>query len=168
MRHSRGRGRRGGQGGRGVERNVPKLPFKLRQELNADNAAPKHQKGSGSMFAVSRRKEERKRARHGGRGRGSAPPGGRHSKDFKHFSSRPEEVTTHSRLKPACLPAHPIWAWPRLDMNLGAFQNEGTRSRVGSKRPAERRVEAPVGRKKTKFGELLGHAGPQVSSSWQP
>ena len=99
MRHSRGRGRRGG---RGNDKNSPKLPFKLRQELNADHAAPKRPKGSGSMFAVSRRKEERKNARHNGRGRGSATPGGRHSTDFKHFSSRPEEVVTHSwaRLSP--------------------------------------------------------------------
>ena len=47
------------------------------------------------MFAVSRRKEVRKRARHGGRGRGSAASGGRHNKEFKHFSSRPEEVLIH-------------------------------------------------------------------------
>lgn len=92
MRHSRGRGR---GGGREQGRNAPKLPFKLRQELGAGDAAPKAHKGSGSMFGVSRRKEERKAARHRGRGRGSAAPGGRHSKDFKHFSSRPEQVNSY-------------------------------------------------------------------------
>ena len=35
---------------------------------------------------------------------------------------------------------------------------------MGSKRPAERQAEGPLGQKKTKFEELLGHAGSQVST----
>lgn len=92
MRHSRGRGRGGRGRGRCPEKVAPKLPFKLRQELDVGYASPKAHKGSGSMFAVSRRKEERKAARHRGRGRGTGAVGGRQIKDFKHFSSRPEQV----------------------------------------------------------------------------
>jgi len=43
------------------------------------------------------------------------------------------------------------------------FQDQESRPKVGAMRPAERRQQSPAGRKKTKFEELLGHEGPQVS-----
>ena len=93
MRHSRGRGGRGRGRGGGSGRHAPQLPFKLRKELDDASGEHRSRKGSGSMFAVSRRKEERKAARHRGRGRGASTSGSRHADGFKHFTSRPEQVT---------------------------------------------------------------------------
>ena len=93
MRYSRGRGNRGRGRGGGSGRHAPQLPFKLRKELDDASGEHKPRKGSGSMFAVSRRKEERKAARHRGGGRGAGTSGGRHAESFKPFSSRPEQVT---------------------------------------------------------------------------
>ena len=58
---------RGGRG-RGSSSNRPSLPFKLTKELDLGDGVTPRSKTRGSMFKVSQRKEQRKAARHKGRG----------------------------------------------------------------------------------------------------
>ena len=43
-----------------------------------------------------------------------------------------------------------------------SLQGQESKPRSAIKRPAEQNAQAPPAQKKTKFGELLGHTGPQV------
>jgi hypothetical protein len=141
MRSQRGRGRGAGSASTG-----PALPFKIRQELDLQQAGgSRTPKQRGSMFRVSQRKEQRKAARQ--KGRGAVP---QLSRERGRGLGAPQRTQKTNEVPGRSQP----------EDRAAAVED-----RPAMKRPAARPAERAPASKKTRFQELLGADAVQVSNS---